>query len=98
MRIDILTVVPKLLYSPFDHSILKRAKDKGLLEIYIHDIRDYSTKKHKNVDDYQYGGGAGMVLTCEPLASCIDELRSKLNYDHIIWIMYYKLKLFFIFQ
>ncbi len=86
MRIDILTVVPKLLYSPFDHSILKRAKDKGLLEIYIHDIRDYSTKKHKNVDDYQYGGGAGMVLSVEPIARCIDKLKKKHQYDEIIYL------------
>lgn len=86
MRIDILTVVPDLLESPFNHSILQRAKDKGLVEITIHNIRDYSTKKHKNVDDYQYGGGAGMVMSIEPIAACIDKLQSERNYDEIIYV------------
>ena len=86
MRIDILTVVPDLLESPFNHSILQRAKDKGLVEIYIHNIRDYSTDKHKNVDDYQYGGGAGMVMSIEPIAACIDKLQKERNYDEIIYM------------
>lgn len=86
MRIDILTVVPKLLESPFNHSILQRAKDKGLVEINVHNIRDYSTDKHKNVDDYQYGGGAGMVMTIQPIADCIDKLKSEREYDEIIYM------------
>lgn len=86
MRIDILTVVPNLLESPFNHSILQRAKDKGLVQINIHNIRDYSTDKHKNVDDYQYGGGAGMVMSIEPIAACIDKLQKERNYDEIIYM------------
>jgi tRNA (guanine37-N1)-methyltransferase len=86
MRIDILTVVPDLLKSPFDHSILQRAKDKGVCEIVVHNIRDYSTKKHKNVDDYQYGGGAGMVMSIEPIAACIDQLKTEREYDEIIYV------------
>lgn len=86
MRIDILTVVPDLLESPFNHSILQRAKDKGLVEICIHNIRDYATNKHKNVDDYQYGGGAGMVMSIEPIAACIDKLKESREYDEIIYM------------
>lgn len=86
MRIDILTILPSLLESPFNDSIMQRAKDKGLVEIYIHDIRKYSTKKHKNVDDYQYGGGAGMVLSIEPIAACIDALKAERTYDEIIYM------------
>lgn len=86
MRIDILTVVPQLLESPFNHSILQRAKDKGLVEINVHNIRDYSTDKHKNVDDYQYGGGAGMVMTIQPIADCIDKLKSERKYDEVIYM------------
>ena len=86
MRIDILTVVPKLLESPFNHSILQIAKDKGLLEINVHNIRDYSTNKQKNVDDYQYGGGAGMVMTIQPIADCIDKLKAERDYDEIIYM------------
>ena len=86
MRIDILTVVPDLLESPFNHSILQRAKDKGLVEIYIHNIRDFATNKHKNVDDYQYGGGAGMVMSIEPIAACIDQLIAERKYDEIIYV------------
>jgi tRNA (guanine37-N1)-methyltransferase len=86
MRIDILTVVPDLLESPFSHSIMQRAKDKGLAEVHIHNIRDYSTDKHKNVDDYQYGGGAGMVMSIQPIAACIEELQAQRKYDEIIYM------------
>ncbi|HLV42252.1 MAG TPA: tRNA (guanosine(37)-N1)-methyltransferase TrmD [Brumimicrobium sp.] len=86
MRIDILTVVPDLLEGPFSHSIMQRAKDKGLAEVHIHNIRDYSTDKHKNVDDYQYGGGAGMVMSIQPIAACIEELQSQREYDEIIYM------------
>ena len=71
MRIDILTVIPELLNGPFDHSIIKRAKDKGLAEIHVHNIRDYSNDKHKKVDDYAFSGGAGMVMTIQPIESAI---------------------------
>jgi tRNA (guanine37-N1)-methyltransferase len=86
MRIDILTVLPELLESPFSASILKRAIDKGLVEVHIHNIRDYATNKHKNVDDYQYGGGAGMVMSCEPIAGCIDKLAAEREYDEMIYM------------
>jgi tRNA (guanine37-N1)-methyltransferase len=86
MRIDIVTVLPKLLEGPFSDSILKRAQEKGLAEIHVHNLRDYSTCKHKNVDDYQYGGGAGMVMSCEPLANCIDYLKAQRQYDEIIFM------------
>jgi tRNA (guanine37-N1)-methyltransferase len=86
MRIDILTVLPQLLESPFSASIMKRAQDKGHVEIYIHNIRDYSTDKHKNVDDYQYGGGAGMVLSIEPIATLIEKLKNERSYDDIIYM------------
>lgn len=86
MRIDIVTVLPKLLEGPFSDSIMKRAQEKGLAEIHVHNLRDYSTAKHKNVDDYQYGGGAGMVMSCEPLANCIDALSSQRQYDEIIFM------------
>lgn len=86
MRIDILTVLPQLLESPFSASIMQRAQDKGHVEIHIHNIRDYSTDKHKNVDDYQYGGGAGMVLSIEPIATLIEKLKSERTYDEIIYM------------
>lgn len=86
MRIDIVTVLPKLLEGPFSDSILKRAQEKGLVEIHVHNLREYSTDKHKNVDDYQYGGGAGMVMSCEPLANCIDYLCAQRKYDEIIFM------------
>ncbi len=86
MRIDILTVVPGLLESPFNHSILKRAQDKGLVEIHVHNIRDWSTSKHKSVDDYAYGGGAGMVLMIEPVVSCIESLKAERSYDEVIYL------------
>lgn len=86
MRIDILTILPDLLQGPFSDSIMKRAQEKGLVEIHIHNIRDYSTDKHKNVDDYQYGGGAGMVMSIEPIAAIIDKLKAERNYDEIIYM------------
>ncbi len=86
MRIDILTVLPELLSGPFSASILKRAQDKGLVEIQLHNIRDYSTDKHKNVDDYQYGGGAGMVMSIEPIVSLIEKLLAQREYDEIIYM------------
>ncbi len=86
MRIDILTVLPELLDGPFSASILKRAQDKGLVEIELHNIRDYSTDKHKNVDDYQYGGGAGMVMSIEPIAALIEKLKKERSYDEVIYM------------
>lgn len=86
MRIDILTVLPSLLESPFADSILKRAIEKGHVEVHVHNIRDYSESKHKQVDDYQYGGGAGMVLMAEPIAKCIDKLQTERKYDEIIYM------------
>lgn len=86
MKIDILSVVPALLESPFSHSILKRAKDKGLFEVNVINLRDYSTGKQKQVDDYQFGGGAGMVMMCQPLADAIDKLQENRKYDEIIYM------------
>lgn len=86
MRIDILTVVPELLESPFNHSILKRAKDKGLAEIYIHNIRDWSTDKHRRVDDYAFSKGAGMVMSVEPIDKAIADLKSRCDYDEVIFL------------
>ena len=85
MRIDILTVVPNLLDSPFSHSILKRAQEKGIVEIHIHNLRDFTTTKHKSVDDYAFGGGAGMVMMIEPVVRCIEHLQSERTYDEIIF-------------
>jgi len=86
MRFDIITVLPDLLVSPFAHSILQRAQKKGLAEIHVHNLRDYSNNKQKSVDDYQYGGGSGMVMSIEPFANCIEKLRSERDYDEIIFI------------
>lgn len=86
MRIDILTILPALLEGPFADSIMKRAQMQGHVEIVIHNIRDYSTDKHKNVDDYQYGGGAGMVMSIEPIAAIIDKLKAERHYDDIIYM------------
>ncbi|MGD1957759.1 MAG: tRNA (guanosine(37)-N1)-methyltransferase TrmD [Fulvivirga sp.] len=85
MRIDIVTCLPKLVKSPFSDSILKRAQNKGLVEVVVHDLRKYSTDKHHKVDDYAYGGGAGMVLMIEPLVNCIRDLQSQRDYDEIIY-------------
>ena len=86
MRVDILTILPRLLDGPFADSILNRAQKKGLCEIHIHNIRDYSTDKHKSVDDYQFGGGAGMVMLIQPIADCIDKLKAEREYDEIIYL------------
>ncbi|MDV6168639.1 tRNA (guanosine(37)-N1)-methyltransferase TrmD [Flavobacterium sp. DG1-102-2] len=86
MRIDIITVLPELLRSPFEASILKRAQDKGIVEVHLHNLRDYSTNKHKNVDDYQFGGGAGMVMMVEPIDACITKLKSEREYDEVIYM------------
>lgn len=86
MRIDILTLLPQLLEGPFSASIMQRAQDKGHASVHLHNIRDYSTNKHKNVDDYQYGGGAGMVMSCQPIADLIDQLQSERAYDEIIYM------------
>ena len=84
MRIDIISVAPSLLESPFNHSIVKRAKDKGLAEIIIHDLRAYGLGNYKQIDDTQFGGGAGMVMMIEPIANCIRKLQSERIYDEII--------------
>ena len=86
MRIDVLTILPKLFDGPFSDSILKRAQEKGHVTIHLHNLRDYSTDKHKNVDDYQYGGGAGMVMRVEPIAACIEKLKAEREYDEIIYM------------
>jgi tRNA (guanine37-N1)-methyltransferase len=86
MHIDIITVVPALLEGPFSHSILKRASDKGLLTVELHDLRKWAINKHGQIDDYQYGGGAGMVMMCEPLANAIDHLQTLRKYDEIIYL------------
>lgn len=86
MRIDIITVLPELLRSPFEHSILKRAQAKGLVEVNLIDLRDYGLGKHKQVDDYAFGGGAGMVMMVEPIANCINKLKSERDYDEIIYM------------
>lgn len=86
MRIDILTIFPTMFNGPFNHSIIKRAMDKGLAEIHLHDLRDYSTDKHRSVDDYAFGGGAGMVMRVEPISSCIEKLKQEREYDEIIFL------------
>lgn len=85
MRIDIITVLPEMLKSPLNCSILKRAQEKHLVEIHIHNLRDYSLDKRRRVDDYPFGGQAGMVLQCEPIDRAISELKSQRNYDEIIY-------------
>src|SRR5690606_34201042 len=86
MRIDIITVLPELLESPLSHSIMKRAQDKGLLEVHRHYLRDYTPYKHGQVDDYQFGGGAGMVMMAEPLIILIEKLQSERVYDEIVYM------------
>jgi tRNA (guanine37-N1)-methyltransferase len=86
MRFDIITVLPGLLDSPFAHSILQRAQKKGIAEIHVHNLREYSTHKQKSVDDYPYGGGSGMVMTIEPFAACIEKLKGEREYDEVIFM------------
>lgn len=86
MRIDIITVLPEIISGPLDHSIVKRAREKGLVEINIIHLRDFATGKHKNVDDYAFGGGAGMVMTIEPIYRAIEALKSERDYDEIIYM------------
>jgi len=86
MRIDIITVLPELMQSPFNDSILKRAQEKGIVEVHFHNLRDHSTNKQKSIDDYQFGGGAGMVMMIEPIDICISKLKSERNYDEVIYM------------
>ena len=86
MRFDIVTLLPGLLESPFAHSILQRAQKKGIAEIHVHNLRDYSSQKQKSVDDYPYGGGSGMVMTIEPFANCIEKLKGEREYDEVIFM------------
>ena len=86
MRIDIISAVPKLMESPISHSILKRAQQRGLIEVHLHDLRDFTDSKHKQIDDYQFGGGAGMVMMIEPIDKCISWLKSQRDYDHVIYM------------
>jgi tRNA (guanine37-N1)-methyltransferase len=86
MRIDIITCLPRLLESPFSDSILKRAQQKGLVTVAIHDLREYSQNKHRTTDDYAFGGGAGMVMMIEPIDLCITKLKSERDYDEVIYM------------
>jgi len=86
MRFDIITLMPELLESPFNHSILKRAKEKGLLHVHLHQLREYAINKHGQVDDMQYGGGAGMVMRWEPLSNLIEKLMSERKYEEVIYL------------
>ena len=86
MKIDIISAVPSLLKSPFEDSILKRAQNKGIVEVNIHNLRDYSTNNQKSIDDYAFGGGAGMVLSIEPIDKCITSLKENTNYDEVIFM------------
>lgn len=86
MRMDILTLFPEMFQGPFNESIIKRAQDKGIVELYCHNIRDYSTNKHKKVDDYAFSGGAGMVMSIEPIALVIEKLSEERSYDEIIYV------------
>ncbi len=86
MRIDIVTVSPELIRSPFEHSILKRAQEKGKVEVHFHDLREYAINKYGKIDDYQFGGGAGMVLMIEPIDKCLSKLMNERTYDEIIYM------------
>lgn len=86
MRIDIITLLPDLLESPFSHSIMKRAQQKNLVAIHLHNLREYSSDKYKSVDDYAYGGGAGMVMMIEPIDKCITKLKAERKYDEVIYM------------
>ena len=86
MRIDIITVLPELLKSPFEASILKRAIEKGIVEVHTHNLRDYTDLSYNQIDDYQFGGGAGMVMMIEPIDKCITALKQSRDYDEIIYM------------
>jgi tRNA (guanine37-N1)-methyltransferase len=86
LRIDIITLLPELLESPLAHSIMKRAQEKGLLQVFVHNPRQYAVGKHQQMDDYQYGGGAGLVMMVEPLAACLDDFKAQRDYDEIIFM------------
>ncbi len=86
MRIDIITIFPSMFDGPFSHSIIKRSVDKRLAEIHLHDLREYTTDKHRSVDDYAFGGGAGMVMSIEPIAKCIEKLKNERDYDELIFL------------
>jgi len=86
MRVDIITCLPKLLESPFSHSILQRAQDKGLAEVHVHDLREFGLGKQRQLDDYAYGGGAGMVMMIEPIDNCISQLKAEREYDEVIYM------------
>ena len=86
MRIDIITVLPELLKSPFEASILKRAIEKGLVEVHLHNLRDFATNSYNQIDDYQFGGGAGMVMMIEPIDKCISGLKAERDYDDVIYM------------
>jgi tRNA (guanine37-N1)-methyltransferase len=86
MRIDIITIFPEMFDGPFSHSMIKRAQSKGLAEIHIHNLREYSGNKHRKVDDYPFGGSAGMVMMIQPIADCIDKLKAERKYDEIIFM------------
>jgi tRNA (guanine37-N1)-methyltransferase len=86
VRIDIISVMPELLEGPFSHSILKRAADKGIADVHVHQLREFGGGKHQQVDDYQYGGGAGMVMQCEPIVACIEKLQSERNYEAVLYM------------
>ncbi|MCI5084051.1 MAG: tRNA (guanosine(37)-N1)-methyltransferase TrmD [Saprospiraceae bacterium] len=86
MRIDIISVVPELLESPLSHSIMQRAQEKGLLEVHVHNLRDYGIGGYRQIDDYQYGGGAGMVMMVDPVARCMDDLMAERTYDEVIYL------------
>ncbi len=86
MNIHVITVLPELLDSPFNHSILKRAQQKGLVNVHLHNLRDYSNDKHKSVDDYAFGGGAGMVMMMEPIVNCLEALQSEKKFDEVIYM------------
>ncbi|MFT6867457.1 MAG: tRNA (guanine37-N1)-methyltransferase [Cyclobacteriaceae bacterium] len=86
MRLDIITCLPELFNGPLNQSIVKRSQDKNLVEIHIHNLRDYSTQKHKNIDDYAFGGGAGMVMMIEPIDKCISELLAARDYEEVIYL------------
>lgn len=86
MRIDIISVVPEIMRSPFEASIMKRSIEKGLVDVHFHNLRDYVTDNYKQIDDYQFGGGAGMVMMIEPIDKCISQLKSERNYDDVIYM------------